>query len=417
MLWTDRFVGEMSRVVDTPDELLEAAAYFVAGSALVGRGYAMFPDRVWTNLYVILVSPPGWYHKSTSLIQGLKILAGLDVLRVSGGGSTESLLRECAQIEEGGGMSAIMVLDEFSSFLRHIGKEYASGIQPFIAERFQGGVASETSRVSKSSEGGVSKCRVSEHFVLSFGATSTIAWLFDQVRRESIESGFFSRFLVVEAHEKTRSYEAPRRMEDKVLGGLQAELEEIRSAFSEEEPIEFGMTEAAFQMYRELYRHFEASVRDPEFGLLASFSSRLPVYTVKLAMIRAMLRLSRGVINESDVDGAAKITTGVFESFKRVIRYGLNDTWFSRMLAKIEAYLETRNGVCSVRDLYRHLKCKKSELKEALDFMANTARIQKITQPSEGARGRPGEVIRLVAPAERAIIVGEDEIHEESFAE
>lgn len=392
------FMREVAKVLDTPDELIEGVAYSIAGSALVGRGYFMMPDQVLSNTYQILVSPPGWFHKSSCMRIGIRVLEKIGVPFLSGHASSEALAQECVNLESKGIHHGIIIYDEFKSFAAHLKKEYAMAIQSFMAEKLQRGLPVIITRRDSKDPSGVKQFKISSDFVLSFLASSTTAWLFDCIKTESIESGFFSRFFVIEAHKKQRRYRRAGRLDDSVIDALAKEIESVRNFYRN--PVEFDMTPSAQMVYSKLYDKIEDESNRSDIQGLASFSSRLPLYAQKLALIHAMAS-KRVRIEEEDMLASAEMVMRSFESCRRIIRSGLSDSYFGRRIAKIEEYLESRGGSARVRDLYRAIGCRESELSEAMRFLLNIGRIQKFSQSS--SRGPAYEVIRLVSEEERVI--------------
>ena len=73
-MWIDDWKAELEQHLDTPDEFIEAIGYFAVGAALSNKVYVRSPKYIGTNMYVILTSPPGWMHKSSTIGIGVDLL-------------------------------------------------------------------------------------------------------------------------------------------------------------------------------------------------------------------------------------------------------------------------------------------------------------------------------------------------------
>lgn len=389
-MWIYEYEREISKVLDTPDLFIEATAYWIAGCALSHRVFMYWPDPVTTNLYLVTVSPPGWYHKSSNLRIGLRVLQRLQIPTLSGTPSSESMAIECLELQKKGIHHSAMVYDEFRTFMNHLKKEYANAIMPFMAEKLQKGVPYSFSR--KDGKDTIKKLTISGDFVLSFVASTTTTWLFDLIKTEGIESGFFARFVILEENKKSRRYRMPGRLPNQVIDALAAGLQSTVNIY--QQPTEFTIDPSAIGLYEYTYDQIENASH--QSMILAAFSSRLPLYMMKLAMIHAALS-GRTSIVKDDISAASLLVMKSLQSYKRVIEYGLVDTKFSRDLAKVKEFIERKGGACNLRDLCMYLRMRRHEVEEIINHLVLTKTAQKFIGETSTSGGHKPIVVRLIS--------------------
>lgn len=310
MAWIEDFTNEFAKYFDTPDEHLEAVGYFAAGTALANRVFVKSPDEVMTNVYLVLCSPPGWYHKSAPTRNAIRMLRPILGPKevIPSNPSVEALGKIIPELCHGGIGHGVMVYDEFRSFLTHVRKEYAAPVASLVMEKLERGIPVQFARKK---EGGVEIDTIPEGFILSFIASANTPWLLENLRQSDISGGMLSRFLLIEAHEQTRNYELPPPIDDAALRQLGAALQNIRTNYSAQE---FMFTGSAARLYSEIYRDIRKKAFEHGHPEYPSLISRAPLYLKKLSLIRAAIEV-RGdnKIRAEDVEAASLV---IFHAIK-----------------------------------------------------------------------------------------------------
>lgn len=366
MSWIEDFCTRMSMHMDTPDELIEGVAYFLAGAALANRVYVKSPDEVGTNVYVILISPPGWFRKSTPIRIGLRavrpILGAKEVLPSNP--SVEAMAKVVSEICVNGIGHGVMVYDEFRSFVTHVRKEYAASIASLVTEKLDTGIPVSFARKK---EGGVEVDTIPGGFVLSFIASTTTPWLLENLRSSDISGGMLSRFLLVGTRERTRTYELPPPIDDQALLALAADLQRVQQAHTR---TEFTFEKRAARDYSAIYRDIEKKARSQGHPEYPSLVSRAPLYLKKLALTHAALEeRGDGAIRAEDVEAAGLVVFRSIEASTEIVDEAVAiDGMYGRNLMRVRKILAVHERI-KKGQLLRLVHLRIRELDDILDSL------------------------------------------------
>ncbi|MGH7197445.1 MAG: DUF3987 domain-containing protein [Candidatus Omnitrophota bacterium] len=370
--FVQEFVYEARKFYDTPDELLETIGIFLAGCALTWKVHVMAPKELTTNGYYLVVAAPGWYHKSAPLAWGLSVLRKVvpDSTFVSSLGSAEAAYIQIAHSQAKNG---IVTYDEFATFMQHVGKDYASQMLNMVVECWDRHAPMEMARTKKSkSTMSTMTLTIQEDFVFNFIASSTTAWLFGNIKKDDMDSGFLSRFLISEAHEQTRIYELPDRMPDTVDQSLMQKLRELLDYWKVK--TEFFMQPDAAELYKSVYREIMTEGKTSDNHNFSNITSRIPRYMLKLSLIHAAMRLDRPVIEKNDVEWAGAIVFRAVDSYRRLLlSFSEND--FQRMKNGVELFLMTSKK-STERELYRRFNTSVGRMDAVLKALAKEEKVE-----------------------------------------
>jgi hypothetical protein len=311
----------------------------------------MFP-----NTYLIIVSPPGWFRKSSVSKRAIKVVRdvlGDDVI-LPNYASTEAFIEAIDETKIG-----VLYYDEFRSFMAHSGKEYASGIQPILVEMF------DTDVVIKVARRGKDPIMVNTNCVMNFLATTTNAWLGSSLKESDAMSGFLSRFILVECDHKEKSLVFQPQLNGTVIDDLIRDLRAIISNVNGEMIFDPSGVKAFEECYYAIEQVID-KVKHPEFP---SMIARAPTYTKKLAMAHAAMRGSMEIIDEDVYNVANTIVRPSIHSIVKLIDEGAFDDRFQKSVTRVAKVLQSNKGMMSRRDLLRALKIRSSELSELLETM------------------------------------------------
>lgn len=366
-MWVYDFEKEMAKHFDTPDEFIQAIGYFAAGAALANRVFVRSPKYVGTNLYLILCSPPGWYHKSSTIgtaMEMLKMVIPPEEVLPSNP-SIEALGRKIPGICQSDVGHGILMYDEFRSFLSHVRKEYAAPVASLVTEKLERGLPVV---FSKTKESGTEEFTIPGKFTFSFIASTTTPWLLENVKGSDISGGMMSRFLLVEAHEQTRMYELPPPVDDKQVSILAGDLARIRN--NHRQGIEFFFRQSAARLYAKIYRDLKRDAEshgNPEYPSLVS---RGPLYLKKLSLLHAAL-MERGssTIEEEDVEVAAELVWKSVKSCRQIVdEASAQEGMYGRTLIRVRKILSGA-GMIAKGDLLKLVHIRPRELDEIVDSL------------------------------------------------
>lgn len=372
--WLVEFENEFSRHYDTPNEFLSGIGLMVAGAALANRVYVCSPNELTTNVYLLLCSPAGWFHKSSPTNKAVEMIKKFipEHEFMPSNPSSESFAKCAKQVTNGSKIGhGVMVYDEFRSFLVQSKKQHAENFATLVTERFE---RSSDIRYSRMKEKDVEIDLIPGGFILSFIAGTTTPWLLENLGSSDIGGGMLSRFLIIEAHEKTRSEADPPKFEERILENFAADLRSIREGYDR---TEFRFDEAGREILTELYHEIERDSMahgHPEFPSLVS---RAPTYIKKISLIHAALE-QRGdyLITQEDVEMAAEVVMKSIKSCEGIIdEAAAGKDNYGKNLFRVRKMLSQKGKILK-RDLMRFMHVRVRELDEILENLTDQGRIK-----------------------------------------
>lgn len=365
-MWIDDFKREFEKSFDTPDEFIEAVGYFTAGAALANKVYVKSPKYIGTNMYVILTSPPGWFHKSSTIGTAVEVLrqviAQEEVLPSNP--SIEALGRKIPGLCHGDVGHGVLLYDEFRSFLTHVRKEYAASLASLVTEKLERGLPVT---FSKTKDAGTEEFTIPGKFVFSMMASTTTPWLLENMKGSDIGSGMMARFLLIEARKQTRLYELPRPIDDAAIQALAVDLTRIRNNHA---GVEFTFRNDAARMYASIYREMKDDAEGHGHPEYSSLVSRGPLYLKKLALLRAVLaERGTGTILPDDVDGAAEMVWKSVKSCKQIVdEAAAQDGVWGRTVIRVKKIVSGAGEILR-SDLSKYVHVRPKELDEVLESL------------------------------------------------
>lgn len=359
----------LAKSMDTPDEFLHALAYWTAGAALANRVWVRSPNEVSTNMYLVLVSGPGWWHKSTAVNAANRMLRKTippDEF-LPGHASVEALAVTIPKLCKNDRGHGVLVYDEFRSFLTHIRKEYAAQIGTLVTEKMEYGIPTQFSRKK---DGDVEVKEMPAGFVLSFVASTTIAWMIESMQASDLTGGMLSRFLLVEAKDKTREYALPPPLDDMGLEILAGYLKTLRHRYRD--GVEFRFSPDGRSAFEKIYydlARWAKTQGTPEFP---SLISRSHTYVKKAALIHAALaQRDEPWIEEADVEAGAEIAIRSVQTCESIMDDIIASTSgdFGALLLRVRKMIASAKRV-SKADLLARTHLKNSDMDDILHSLA-----------------------------------------------
>lgn len=379
-MWIDDWKAELEQHLDTPDEFIEAIGYFAAGAALSNKVFVRSPKYVGTNMYVILTSPPGWMHKSSTVGVGVELLRQVipqeEVLPSNP--SIEALGRKIPGLCAGDIGHGVLLYDEFRSFLTHVRKEYASSLASLVTEKLERGLPVT---FSKTKDSGTEEFTIPGKFVFSFVASTTTPWLLENMKGSDIAGGMMARFLLIEAKKQTRLYELPPPIDDQAIQKLALDLTRIRNHYA---GTEFTFRNDSSRMYAALYRDLKKDAEGHGHPEYSSLVSRGPLYLKKLSLLRAVLS-ERGstVIHPEDVDAAAEMVWKSVKSCQAIVdEASAHDGAWGKTVMRVKKIVSGANRI-QKSDLLKFVHVRPRELDEVLESLVAQ---ESVCVEKDGAR-------------------------------
>lgn len=388
--WLEDFTETVSTYYDSPKIFIEGLSYFVAGSVLGRRVHVPWGKPVYPNIYMLLVSPPGWYHKSEPTKTAIDVIVSTigNEKILPNNASSESFVNALNKNVEG-----VLYEDEFKSFIDSTRREYSSEILTTVMKIFQPGTIIKIARVKKGKEGERENTEIviDRECILSFISTTQEKWLMSKGRVEDISTGFLGRFLIIEGKTKEKTIARQPFLANSVIEGLAFKLKVIIRALDDylkdqgikSAPIE--LSSDAERLYDEIYEKIENAVNVHPHEEFASFSSRIPTYTAKLAMINAVIN-RRLVIEKHDIENAYHYTSRAMNSISNLLKDGFHEDRYEAIEAKAIKHIKGCGGECTRRDLLRKLRVKSSAMNEVVETLLDKKMIKMETKTLRGER-------------------------------
>jgi len=292
-----------TQLTDAPDDFLAAGGLQIVSAVLGNRSFITFGnDKIFPHLWMVLVAPSSFYHKTTALNLVKKTVADMKFSRTwqerkrdfndsdgenkaksVGSGkeliapdkfSIDSLLEELQDRP-----AMLFVQSEFGAFLKEIDKSFNQGAKETLTEIYDSGLITKFTKKIKEENNG--KPIQIDDSALSIFSASTRDWLEDYVRLSDISAGFIARYLFVPATNKTRQIGWPAEKDKILYEKIKKQLMRLRNTANGE------MDVSAIKPYYELWYKdlFERVQQEETVSKTIGFDQRIAVYVLKFAII------------------------------------------------------------------------------------------------------------------------------------
>lgn len=247
--------------------------------------------RVYPNMYIVLVGPPGRCRKSVAINTATNLIQGLSDIRVSADAITrEALIRAIklseTQTEIGNKIymhsSITIISKELSVFLGTNNSDLLSLLTDLYDNPDMWEYRTKNSGIDTITNVWLNKL-----------AASTPAWLVGSVPLSAIGGGYTSRVIFVVEHDVRHKIAIPTlsKNEQILKHNLIADLEDISLTRGE-----FNLTSGAKEMYEKWYMDQGESIeQDARFW---GYYERRHIHLLKIATIVAISSNSQGIVDE-----------------------------------------------------------------------------------------------------------------------
>jgi len=377
------------RTARYPSRVMALAAAIAVVGKLLDQKVAG-PTMSGTHLYTVVLAPTGsGKQHQLDVVKTLLTTAGMGDSIGPGDFSSVQALQQLIKEKN----SCISVMDEFGSFLRRI----KDGAQMSNMREITGEMRTlwsswiQYDSVKKAKDDSV---RVYSPAFAIFGVT-TAGDFYSALKIEDASNGFLNRFLILE--EKSRGEEKePESWVGDVPFALMERLHKTaakyQSAPGGSGPVKpqskLGWGPDAFK----LYQQFNRSIRSESDDRVLKLRIRAPEMAVRLATIRACGRLSE-TVDVDDMEWAIELARASADMLCAGVAEHVVPEGLDGLCEKIIEVVRRKNGVCSVRDIYRSVRRRikrPNDLEAALGYLFKEERI-KVENPG----GKWGQVVRV----------------------
>lgn len=342
-------------------------------------------QKLYPNLYILLLGPSSAYRKTTSINMAKKIVAKVNPDKILPNEfSYEALLDILSRRPQG-----TFYYSEFHTLAGLLSKDYMAGTKAFLADIYDSPPVYE--RKTKGYEIKL------ENPCLSILSASTQAWFLKGLQEEDFMSGFLARFVILSEMEKLKSIAWPRGSDTVQENDLVRQLKAISELKGEmnvstQVKMQFILNDGIcedLQPVRRIYEDWYCETWEPEYlnrqsSLFRPFFERLATTCIKFAMIFAVSK-GRTDILEEDFWEAQKLTEGLANGL--LILEG-EEIVFGKAQAQRKKVRDIiRQSPNTTREyLLRQSRLSAKELDEAVNTLRQSGEIDWVSQRNEGAR-------------------------------
>ena len=273
---------------------------------------------VHTNLYVLLVSPPGRGKKTSAMRTSKNLLKAVEpqVNLASESGSFEALVETFSKIPN----PAHQSLTLYSSELGTLMATNAAGMVDFLTDIYDGNP--DWARNTKKN-----KLEVIRHPWLNFFAGTTPKWLGEHLGLIAVEGGLTARTIIAYSDELLLDNPWPKK--SKEMAALEKDIVHdlsIIAALDGEFDFEGGESGEAFRWYESWYKDVRRYPRIPDHRT-ASYYDRKPIHLLKVAMAFSLSYKDELVLTLQDMHRALALLDAIEPGMAKAMNaVGKSDT-------------------------------------------------------------------------------------------
>lgn len=258
-----------SELTDAPEHYHLFTGHSVLSATLGRNVYIPFgAQKIFPNLWVILLAPSSVFRKSTAMSLGRSILNKMDdSLILPNEFTPESLLAGLSDKTQG-----IFLWSEFGGALSCFERSYMIGMKETLTDLYD--CPPVYKRKLKSEE------FVIKEPCLSILAGTAMDWFLDKCKEGDVRGGFLARFVYVPAFEKTKRIAIPQKPDPAAAAKLVRELQELQKIEGE---VQLDLIKQRYEEW--LFAHEDELLQENNGGSLSGFWSRLGTYCLKFALL------------------------------------------------------------------------------------------------------------------------------------
>jgi len=277
--------GKYGALTDACDAYTKASAYMVLAQ-MAGRKFYIPSgvEKLYCNLWLVLVGQSSFSRKSTSIKLGIRILKQvIPNVEFPDNFSIQEFLERLEGQPQG-----LCMVDEFIAFYKMLTRGYNMGATDIFTSLYDSG----KEKYVKALKSGLYVIR--NPFINIFGGT-VLEKLETNIKHEDLTGGFLYRFFFVVSPPKQESLEIMGKSDE----GKEKQLVSHLTKIQEQEPTELHLSDTAQLKYRHFYRETMDKYREQEN--LSSFIARLLTDSHKFAIIEHLADQSN--IGKDEISG------------------------------------------------------------------------------------------------------------------
>jgi hypothetical protein len=362
---------------DAPREYLIASGLSVIGTAIGNRIYIPFGgDRIYPNIWNVLLGPSSTFRKSTTVKQARRTLARLtegqtDGLLLPDEFSKEALIARLAERAQG-----LLTYSEFSGALAAFNRDYMTGIKELLADLYD--CPARYERVLGQ------KTFVAKDVCISLLAASQTDWLLEKLKETDIRGGFMARMTFWPAFVKRRFIALPPEPDTRIGNELVRHLNQIRALDGA-----LIIPSSCRDRYAAWLEQHERELESlPGAGNLGPFWSRMSVTTLKTAVILNAATAGTLLLDDRALESAIELTEFLKAALGHLFKEEMAFTKGMRDRNRVLAMIKRKPGI-PYRDICRNANL----LKRDLDPVLDTLRAEQQVQMKQGYYWPVGESV------------------------
>lgn len=257
-----------TQICDAPAIFHQLTCFGVLATALGNRVWFQFGDqRIFPNIWFILLAPSSLFHKSTALGIGHRLLNRVSEDFVYPTEFSPEELHSILQDQPAG----TFIFYEFISFAAYLERQYMVGTKSLLTELYDSPPPRKR-KIRKESY-------VIRDPAICLWAGTTTEWFLEKVRERDLYAGFLPRFIFLPGLEKEREDSFPPPPDVSKQNALVKQLHFLSKISGQAH-----FTSDALKLHDQFHHQYVASIASRN-SFLSAFHSRLQMYRLKLALI------------------------------------------------------------------------------------------------------------------------------------
>lgn len=326
-------------------------------------------QKIFPNLWIILIAPSSRLKKSTALSIGSRIItaSSLDVTYPNEF-SREAMMEILAQRPQG-----LFIWNELGGTLRNFEANYMRGTKEMLTEMFD--CPSEYKRVIKSQE------IVIKDPCISIMSASTVEWLNGAIKEHDVKGGFLPRFIFIPADKPSKLLPIPP-VPDPVQ---RAEVVRLLEGIAQREGV-FQLSQDAADIYDSWYRDNDRQMaKDIDSESLAPFYSRLSMCLLKFAMLYELSAVGSFTVSVESMQSSCALVDQLKVNIKDLMDTELLLTPEAVLNKKVTTIVKQHPGITR-SELLRKSRALAKQLETAVQLL--TERGELLSQRENGKQVR-----------------------------
>lgn len=317
----------------------------IVGSIIGRRVHLYYARNLYPNFYTVLEGPTGISRKTAAMRFGYDILYQFPEVKKSWGiSSAEGLIRLMGGLspdDESGakptGKSTLIVMEELASLLRKGKQESLSNLSPTLTNLYD-----SPPRIDLPTR---KRPLTVDAPLLSIMSGTTYDWLASSMSEEEVMGGFANRFMYICGLPKEPIAMPPKPKTDEVavvITGIKAAMDNIKGDF-------LSLDSKASYTWE---KHYLKWVKTKREGILAEMVQRIPEYSLKCALVNAVLEGNKAV-SKSNIEKGIMFGDFLELNVEKIFGSFSLSQW-GKVESKIVQLLKEQNPRTR-RDVHQHI--------------------------------------------------------------